>query len=694
MKLSTFLSSAVVSLSLMGGTLAGYIATSKYLSMQKVSTAQTRLELVRLVGDVPRYLNPERGYVTNLLLSGAQAGDPNQARELEKLRHLTDEAVTRVRQVRQTLPGDLEDGDRVAGVIDELNNRFLSLRAAMDKAFPGPMEMRRQVATKIVGDNAALNAGVTALIGEQVRRLAGLDGEAFRQASYANIAWTLRDIGGLNSSFHKALVARKQVATDIERIELARSSGRTEQILSTLQELRNNPTTPSNIISALAMVQADYVERFGKQLRLAAEGSVSGKYQTDLDTFHAESQVGLAAIISVREAFYDNAERHLAAAYSAAHLSFVIALVGLIAVVGASVGFVLIIRRRILHPIAGLTARMSLLATGDVSGEIPGVSRDDEIGAMAVAVRVFKDNMIKAEGLALEKEADNDSKMRRACLLDDLTRSFEMRATELVAGLSSAAGVMEGTAKSMSETAATTNRQASLVATASEQTSTNVQAVASATEELTSSISEISRQVATSSAIAARAVEQVRRTGEIARSLAGGAQKIGEVITLIQSIAAQTNLLALNATIEAARAGDAGRGFAVVASEVKLLAGQTAKATTEISEQIAAIQAASDETVTAIREVVGIIAEIDQIGCAIAASIEEQGSATKEISRSVQEAARRTQDVNANISGVRCAADDTGTAADHVLGAATQLSSQSKDLAGQVNRFLSDVRAA
>nr|MCK7670544.1 methyl-accepting chemotaxis protein [Bradyrhizobium sp. 2S1] len=458
--------------------------------------------------------------------------------------------------------------------------------------------------------------------------------------------------------------------------------------------MRNNPATPANVMTALGKMQADYVERFGKALKFAKEGAVTGKYEQDLDTYYPESQIGLAAIITVRDAFYENAEQGLASAYSSARFSFVIALVGLLAVIAVSAGLIVMLGRRILNPIAALTGRMSRLAAGDVAEAIPGAARNDEIGAMAAAVQVFKDNKIEADRLAAEKEAENDVKMRRARVLDDLTRAFEAKVTELVGGLSAASSVMEDTAQSMSATAAATNRQAAVVAAASDQTSTNVQTVASATEELTSSISEIARQVATSTEIAARAVDHARRTGDTARSLADGAQKIGDVVTLIQSIAAQTNLLALNATIEAARAGEAGRGFAVVASEVKSLAGQTAKATTEIAEQITAIQTASDETVTAIRSVVDVITEIDQIGTAIAAAIEEQGSATQEISRSVQEAARGTQEVNSNISGVQRAADDTGAAATQVLGAAEQLSTQSKDLAGQVNRFLSDVRAA
>jgi methyl-accepting chemotaxis protein len=363
-------------------------------------------------------------------------------------------------------------------------------------------------------------------------------------------------------------------------------------------------------------------------------------------------------------------------------LSAALALIGSIVVYG------------IVRPLTGITGAMSRLADGDLVVLVSGAERKDEVGQLARALQVFKDNAIEARRLAAEQEIENEAKMRRAQMLDHLTKQFESNVSAMTHGLSMSSSELEGTARVMTGVAERARDQSVGVASAAEQTSANVQTVAAATEELSISIREIASQVTQSSHIAERAVADAQRTNATVQTLAGSAEKIGNVIQLINNIASQTNLLALNATIEAARAGEAGKGFAVVASEVKELANQTSKATDEISSQIGSVQQATAEAVRAIQAIAATIGEMSQISVSIAAAMEEQGAATAEISRNVQEAARGTELVTGTIGEVRQGAGETGAAAAQVLTAAQELARHSASLGDEVDAFLAGVKAA
>ncbi len=349
---------------------------------------------------------------------------------------------------------------------------------------------------------------------------------------------------------------------------------------------------------------------------------------------------------------------------------------------------------QVARPLGGITGLMSRLAGGDLTVEVEGGERRDEVGALARALAVFKGNALEAKRAAAQQEADRATKVRRAQALEQLTKDFESRIETLANALSSAARQMQTAAQSMSSTADGAREQSVAVAAASDEASANVATVAAATEELAASIKEIARQVTESAAISGKAAVEAKRTDQTVQALADSAQKIGEVVELINSIAAQTNLLALNATIEAARAGEAGKGFAVVAAEVKTLAAQTAAATGEIAGQVGQIQAATREAVAVIRGVATTIEEINNIATAIAAAIEEQGVATEDIARTVQQAARGTQDVSTNIGGLRQAATDTRGTAGQVLEASDALSKQAHELTSGLAEFLTATRAA
>lgn len=490
------------------------------------------------------------------------------------------------------------------------------------------------------------------------------------------------------------MLARLRIARFTKSAAAAEAAGTRETLselgrdLQTLQEGVKDPASQS----ALQGVLRDYpifASRFDQLVRIV--GGIGDQRLKGMDVMGVALRDKMERLQSLADQslvdLQDQVTQHGAA------MQFW----GLMASTAALVLAILLawkIGRGISRPVVGMTQAMHSLAGGSRDIAVPGIGRGDEIGQMAAAVQVFKENAIEADRLAELDRTDRIAKENRARRIDQLTSHFDASALDFLAAVSSSSMQMQATAQQLTSTADQTNHRALAVSAASEQTSANVQTVATAAEELSSSIAEISRQVSETARIARDGAAQARVTDSTVQSLVETADKIGSVVQLISSIASQTNLLALNATIEAARAGDAGKGFAVVASEVKHLASQTARATEDIARHIAGMQAVTNTAATAIGEITGTISKIDEIAGAIAFSVDQQSAATQEIARNVQQAATGTDEVYRTIGTVTTAASETGAAATQVLSAAEQLTHQSSVLRGEVESFLSDIKAA
>jgi methyl-accepting chemotaxis protein len=352
-----------------------------------------------------------------------------------------------------------------------------------------------------------------------------------------------------------------------------------------------------------------------------------------------------------------------------------------------------VVVRSITVPVAGMVEAMIGLAGGDTTVEIPARERRDEVGDMAKAVEVFKRNAIERLRLEAQEKQEIEARQARHARIETLTDEFDKAVINLLKGVGDAASTMLDTAGTLTANAELTQSQSAAVSSATEQASTNVNVIAAASTELLASVQEIGSQVTRAATISSNAVAEAHDTNDKVSGLAAAANRVGEVVGLITSIANQTNLLALNATIEAARAGEAGKGFAVVASEVKNLASQTAKATEEIAGQIGAIQAQTEDTVAAIRRIISVIGEINEMSSAIAGAVEEQGAAMQEVVRNVEEAAKGTSEVARSIVQVAEAAEGTGRMAGSVQSAANSLTRQNDSLRVTVEGFLSSIKA-
>ncbi|HEY0330515.1 MAG TPA: methyl-accepting chemotaxis protein [Rhodopseudomonas sp.] len=495
------------------------------------------------------------------------------------------------------------------------------------------------------------------------------------------------------------LAAMASNETDASKIaaaskEATAAAAKVPGALQAIEGVFDPATVKPEVLTKLKSAVAGYLKQSGGAIDMADGDPGSAM----MFIKGAERHFGEIDSLTDQLTLASNESRDLEVARSGLRLeqqqSVLLAILVAVALIGVLVSF--LIGRDISRPVVVMARAMRELASGNFAVQLPGLDRHDEVGQMARAVEEFK---IQASAKAAREVAEREDKTRelaaaRRVELHDLAERFEAAVGEIIENVGTASGELESSAVVLAKSSAATQQLSTVVTAASEETSSNVQSVADATEQMAASISAIGSQVQLSGKITDEAVQQAQQTDARIAKLALAAGRIGDVTEMIAKIAAQTNLLALNATIESARAGEAGRGFAVVAQEVKELAQQTAQATGEISAQIAEMQAATEESVLAIKEIGGTIARVSGIAATIAASIEAQGAATRDIARNVQQAAIGTTQVANNIGDVSRGATDIGSASSQVLSSAQLLSSENKRLKAEVHKFLATVRVA
>lgn len=637
----------------------------------------------------------ERG-LTNAALKAPEAILAERQTEILKRRQAADQAFLEAIQQLRAIPAMAGSERQIAEAVSTFR-AFEAFRGAVDENLAKTVASRPSdfaesfmpAATNLI-ETSAIKLRLTLEMltnppAATLSRLIGLRHLTAQMAEYA---------GRERALLAATIDARGKLTTDgIRRIASFR--GQVDLAWGTIIPIVQYPNLPTKVSDAIANAQRDYFQAYSGVREGVLAAGETGDYKISSSDYFARATTAINSILALADAIGNAADQ--SAEDEVAMSTSNLAAAGM--VLSVSIGLVLlsfwITFSRILRPLLVLTDAMIRLGNGLLDVALPGLNRKDEIGDMAQAVEMFK---VKAaqnardEAEARAKQDQIAARQRKEDMIK-LADDFEGAVGEIIETVSSASTELEASAGTLTSTAERAQEHTTAVAASSEEASTNVQSVASATEELSSSIGEISRQVQESSRIAIEAVDQARKTNKRVGELSKAADCIGDVVKIISSIAGQTNLLALNATIEAARAGESGRGFSVVASEVKSLAEQTAKATGEISQHIAGIQIATQESVSTIKEISGTIERLSEISSMIAAAVEEQGAATQEISRNVQQAAQGTMQVSSSITDVQRGASETEIASSQVLSAAQSLSSDSNRLKLEVGKFLDTVRS-
>lgn len=519
--------------------------------------------------------------------------------------------------------------------------------------------------------------------------------EIMQLVSLRHMAAEMAEYAGRERARLSAIIEARRPMNVADLGTLAQGRGHIDSVWPAISIFRASPNATETIKAEIDATDNAYIKQYGALRAQIFAAGESGNYPLEGKAYFQDVTEAINAILKLSKEMGRASSDAADDAVANAWISFGIILCVLAISMALGAASFWITFCRIVNPISRMTNDMGRLADGDKTVEVMGLSRRDEIGDMAKAVQVFKENAIAMDRMRAEQEDQKrQAEAQKKKAMMSLADSFETSVKNVVQIVSSAATEMQATAQTLSHTAESTSGRACTVAAASEEATSNVQTVASASEELSASISEINSLVTRSAQTAAHAKQEGEKVDGVVKSLAQATAKIGEVVVLINNIASQTNLLALNATIEAARAGEAGKGFAVVASEVKALANQTAKATEEITGQIESIQSETNLAVQSIRGVVETVNEISGISSAITAAVQQQDVATREIARNVQQAAEGTTQVSQDIVKVTEAANATGQSASQMLSAATELSTQASVLRSEVDKFVERVRSA
>jgi methyl-accepting chemotaxis protein len=631
---------------------------------------------------------------TNRLLISDQVIQPDM---INYLRTIRGDEMPAMQAAAELLPLiQFADKETLVPALSRLMKMLTALHAESWEAMSQPKASRRPTLVKEYMETAEALLQTLETVSARLAAAVNHNDPVIDQLlSIKQAAWLLRSTSGEASLLlSSGLAAGRMTPAALQ--SYTKFVGGIETAWAALELVAAGGELPSGLVDVLAMAKtANFDPQYLALRDRIANALVSGEKPEITASQWSPITVGrMGSAVTVAERALEEAKVRAAAQWSAAQYSLILQLSLLAGALALAFGTMMTVSRRVINPLHAIRDAMLKVAAGDLSVDTGYTQRRDEIGALAGALRVFKQQAGEKARIEQQERDRNLGAAARQQAIEAHIAAFEDQMRHALSALDTASDQMRKTSDDMSLVSDQTNTQAHKATKASGEASTNVQNVASASEELSASINDISRQVTHAASIAGRAVDKARQTDDTVQGLSKTASRIGEVIGLINDIASQTNLLALNATIEAARAGEAGKGFAVVASEVKSLASQTARATEEISEQITAVQKVAMEAIEAIKGIGGIISEVNEVASAIAVAVEQQGAATQEITRSTQQAAQGTKAVSDSIQGVSAGADAAGTAAQNVKSAAEVLGIQAQQLRGQVDEFLGKIRAA